>query len=307
MIPEISEFSYGFALVNELVGWTALHAAPIFPSLIEEGKVGRGYDVKLDRPGVPLLLQFKRSDYMKTRGAREIHKYRLDLDVPFYRFAITERNRSFQHISLISLEAEGNLVFYAAPMFHTLDEINSAWASQRVVERSIFVSPNEIGLINDNERHWVSFDELKTYFCSEPRNIAALRAEDLREKLEGALAEDARPMREQLPDWLRSIDRAALGRRALFEKLKTGADGRVTGATGIPQPEARQATVAFEQAPEGAFRRRIQRRFIRRGSVEIRSAKPLDPERKMLREISDKAMYKFGVQMIVVQATDKKS
>lgn len=40
MIPEISEFSYGFALTNELVSWSKLTAASIFPSLIEEGKKG---------------------------------------------------------------------------------------------------------------------------------------------------------------------------------------------------------------------------------------------------------------------------
>src|SRR4051794_37173385 len=76
--PEISEFSYGFALTNELVGWTALKAAPMFPSLIEEGKKGGGYDVKLDAPGKPLYLQFKRAHCMTRRSAREISSYGLD-------------------------------------------------------------------------------------------------------------------------------------------------------------------------------------------------------------------------------------
>lgn len=67
MLPEISEFSYGFALMNELVGWTELSAAPVFPSLIEEGKAGGGYDVKLDWPGAPLYLQFKRSEQMTLK------------------------------------------------------------------------------------------------------------------------------------------------------------------------------------------------------------------------------------------------
>jgi len=40
MTPEISEFSYGFALTNEIVAWATLKIAPIFPSLIEEGKKG---------------------------------------------------------------------------------------------------------------------------------------------------------------------------------------------------------------------------------------------------------------------------
>jgi len=43
MTPEISEFSYGFALTNEIVGWANLKAPPIFPSLVEEGKVGRAH------------------------------------------------------------------------------------------------------------------------------------------------------------------------------------------------------------------------------------------------------------------------
>lgn len=71
MQSKISEFSYGFALINELVGWVNLQAAPIFPSLLEEGKEGGGYDVKLDAPGIPLLIQFKRSECMTRRSAKE--------------------------------------------------------------------------------------------------------------------------------------------------------------------------------------------------------------------------------------------
>jgi len=53
-----------------------LSAAPIFPSLIEEGKAGGGYDVKLDWPFAPLYLQFKRSECMTRRSAREYRKIR---------------------------------------------------------------------------------------------------------------------------------------------------------------------------------------------------------------------------------------
>jgi hypothetical protein len=55
MIPKISEFSYGFALTN--VPWSKLNAAPILPSLIEEGKKGGGYNVELQFPDVPLYLR----------------------------------------------------------------------------------------------------------------------------------------------------------------------------------------------------------------------------------------------------------
>ena len=157
MQPEISEFSYGFALTNELVGWTALHTAPIFPSLIEEGKKGGGYDVKLDMPAIPLYLQFKRSHFMKTRNAREVKTSHAPLEVPFYRFSIMDPS-SFQHTSLVELDDGTNAVFYVAPRFHTLSEINKAWTEQRVAQRSIFISPREIGLIPDNEPHSVAFD-----------------------------------------------------------------------------------------------------------------------------------------------------
>lgn len=117
LTPDISEFSYGFALTNELVGWASLSAAPIFPSLIEEGKKGGGYDVKLDQPGAPLYLQFKRADCMLRASAYEIKHHRLPLSTPFYRFPITPRNKSFQHTSLVELDDGTNLVFYAAPRF----------------------------------------------------------------------------------------------------------------------------------------------------------------------------------------------
>ena len=126
MKPEISEFSYGFALTNELVGWVALSAAPVFPSLIEEGKAGGGYDVKLDRPGVPLFLQFKRSHCMVRRTAKE-HQAVValggTLNVPYYRFPITEATTSDQHELLLALDDGSNLVFYADLRFPKTREI----------------------------------------------------------------------------------------------------------------------------------------------------------------------------------------
>src|SRR5208282_3952523 len=102
MTPKISEFSYGFALTNEIVGWAPIGAAPLFPSLIEEGKAGGGYDVKLDMPAAPLYLQFKRADCMRRRTAREISEHTLTLSIPFYRFKITESGKSDQHELLLA-------------------------------------------------------------------------------------------------------------------------------------------------------------------------------------------------------------
>src|SRR5579859_5108091 len=132
MTPEISEFSYGFALTNEIVGWLPVSAAPVFPSLIEEGRAGGGYDVHLDITGVALYLQFKRADCMIGHSAMEISNYSLPLSVPFYRFKITESGKSNQHYLLHALAEEGDAVFYAAPRFHQLAEINAAWNANEV-------------------------------------------------------------------------------------------------------------------------------------------------------------------------------
>jgi hypothetical protein len=66
MISEFTEFSYGFAITHELVlqNSGSVFAAPEFPSLIREGQVGGGYDVRLDF-GNWLFLQFKLSEYMQ--------------------------------------------------------------------------------------------------------------------------------------------------------------------------------------------------------------------------------------------------
>ena len=98
MRPDISEFSFGFALTDEIINGTTfpLSAAPFFPSLIQEGRSG-GYDVRLDRPGMPLFLQFKLSDCMVSRGAKEIKDLRLFSDPPFYRMKLRPSRYSRQH------------------------------------------------------------------------------------------------------------------------------------------------------------------------------------------------------------------
>lgn len=65
MISKFTEFSYGFALTQELIqsGGPYGYWTPYFPSFIKEGKSGEGYDVRIDR-GKFLYLQFKLSEYM---------------------------------------------------------------------------------------------------------------------------------------------------------------------------------------------------------------------------------------------------
>ena len=93
MKPEFSEFSYGFVLTNELVDRFSLRrlgVAPSLPSQYAEGQSGGGYDVKL--PTVPIFLQFKLSDVLKSKSAKESGT----LGLPYYRFKIWSKSASDQ-------------------------------------------------------------------------------------------------------------------------------------------------------------------------------------------------------------------
>lgn len=189
MKAEFSEFTYGYSLVHELVDSLSCTAVPIFPSLIEEGKKGGGYDVKLlSKKGKLLYLQFKLSDWMKARNAREYKIPGHSLSLPYYRFEITSRRISKQHKLLLALESVEPLTFYAAPAFHLIEEINAHWNKSSATPNSVFVKPSSIGNLYDTCTHRVCFDttlmrDNRAYLFSDPQEIKVLPFQGLLEHL----------------------------------------------------------------------------------------------------------------------------
>jgi hypothetical protein len=173
MHPDISEFSYGYALTESLVAATGrrIRAAPVFPSLIDEGRAGGGFDVHIPFAGYPLFLQFKLSHLMVRRSAEEVKSG--VLTTPFYRFHLRPTRHSQQHALLLDLEATGAAVFYAAPAFHKPSELNAVYVTRKVVERSVFLRPTQIGPLPDEHDHHIAFKpDGPAYFCSkQPRLI----------------------------------------------------------------------------------------------------------------------------------------
>lgn len=172
MKPNISEFSYGYALTSELINCygTSITAAPVFPSLYQEGQAGGGYDVMLQRPGIPLFLQFKLSHYMVRGNALEA-RYGV-LTPPFYRMPMRPTRHSDQHEMLLELENKGNEVYYSAPAFHTTEEFNEAYLSHQVRACSLWMRPSQIGPLPDDRDHHVAFVLGKIpHFCSKPRSL----------------------------------------------------------------------------------------------------------------------------------------
>lgn len=260
--PEISEFSYGFALTNELVGWTTLRAAPIFPSLIEEGRAGGGYDVKLELPGIPLYLQFKRAECMTRRSAKEIRNG-ASLSTPFYRFYLMEATRSDQHKLLLQLDDGSNEVYYAAPRFHKIAQINSAWNNNTVTPQSIFVTPQAIGQLNRGT-HTIAYDARRAYCCSNPRLVDFFNGGGLQRRLSEKLSKEERSLRVRLPALIASARKAS---REIHDEDDT------------------EEGVQLRAPP----------------TIETRIPRDLGPLKQQLRELADIAAKNFGCQLLIIQ------
>ena len=309
MKPQISEFSYGFALTNELVGWIPLSVAPIFPSHIEEGKAGGGYDVKLDSPAVSLFIQFKRSHWMIKRSAKE-YKAIKDvggrLNIPYYRFAIMESLLSDQHEMLLDLDNGANLVYYAAPRFHKDVEINHAWEANEVAQRSIFVAPRTIGLIDD-KLHSIAFDNSQAWFCSEPNKVDSLEGQELHDKLRQALEIEQRTLGTRLGSLLSELQNAELkGREKAAERRRLGAEMRQKEQKQAMMEELPYAFSAIHSIDPRGKKTSDQDtiRPLEQEPIEFREAKQLDDHAAILRKAADFSARTFDAQMIIVQEAD---
>lgn len=244
MKPAFSEFSYGFALTHEfcVARFGSLAAAPVFPSLVEEGKSTVGFDVHLKQPGAPLFLQFKISQYMVRRTALHWHLF----NKPHYRFWLHAARRSTQHEALLGQDKAPNVVLYAAPTIHKATDLDQAFKNRAVVASSVFFRPQDIGRLPDNAEHCIAFlpGTGMGYFCSQPKQVEAAahgrsifevlgsvfrdsrRAEPtaeyfdaLADKLEGGSDHTARrviPERSQANPLHRARERAAYAARTML-------------------------------------------------------------------------------------------
>lgn len=169
MKPQFSEFTYGYTVVEELSRNYGFSSVPVFPSLVEEGRTGGGYDAKLGIKGLPFFLQFKRSDFL----GRSNSKYHAVFGGSYYRFNLHAQRHSKQHDLLLHLERSGNPVFYVAPKFYKNSELQNSYFASSVSANSIWVAPTEIGNLPDDDEHSVCFNQSasQVYFCSEPRLI----------------------------------------------------------------------------------------------------------------------------------------
>lgn len=169
MKPTISEFSYGYAVTDELVHdpVAGVIGAPVFATQFAEGRTGGGYDLRLNRAHLPLFVQFKLTDYMKRGTCVEQRLQRLR--APCYRMHLRPARFSRQHQLLLDLEQLGHEVYYSAPAFHTPGALDRAFAARSVRAQSKWIRPSQIGPLPDQYEHHVSFHHPGPFFLfSEP-------------------------------------------------------------------------------------------------------------------------------------------
>lgn len=227
MKPDFSEFTYGYAVTEELVHYSGavVVGAPTFPSLYQEGKSG-GFDVNVPFVGVPVFLQFKLCDRLHRTSARESREG--ILSVPYLRMHIRPAKHSEQHQLLLDLESSGETVFYVAPEFHKPAELNHHYLSKTVVPNSAAFSPKDIGPMPDSNDHYIVFKpgEAHGYRCSQdPREVpkVSLRA-GIREALHGRSVDNRKVDDGELRRLSSRMLEVIRGRESAWEQRESSPD-----------------------------------------------------------------------------------
>jgi hypothetical protein len=154
--PDFSEFSYGYAVVRQiemiLGGQTVV---PTFPTQPQEAD--GGYDVSFLSHGVPLFIQFKRSEVMRYKSCREYKDKNASLQFPIFRMHLHSKHDFKQHFLMQNLESKGNIAIYCSSSVPDKNSLDRYYASGNIFDASAIFRPLEIVLPSLNEEHHVSF------------------------------------------------------------------------------------------------------------------------------------------------------
>lgn len=235
----LSEFSYGYGVTREVerrLRRQGLRATPFLPSLLHEASLG--FDVAFDRPGTPLLLQFKLGQAMR----RFVPGPRPTLQQSFWRYRIDTAEPEGQFELLLKAEQDGADVFYLAPKFHDWEIYLEAFERKRILRTSLIVSPSEIRRTLDAHSvpdgdHKVVYDERRAYLCSEPVEITAVDASDLAGKVRTHVESRGFPIAEVLEEVFEGFEDRSAVRRPRTTESRDDPDRPIYG---IPSDEGRQ-------------------------------------------------------------------
>lgn len=166
---QFSEFSYGYALTDNILhgGLPATASAPVFPSLIDEGSSGGGYDVQIPLYPVPIFLQFKIPQVVGRRS----RKMPAGFTKPYLRMHLRTKIPN-QHQLLLDLETSGKLVAYATPDFWETNQLDSYFTARAVPLRTRYFRPSGIGPLDDKPHQVAYYTGIPdAWLYSEPHKL----------------------------------------------------------------------------------------------------------------------------------------
>lgn len=209
----LSEFSYGYGVTREverLLQSMGLRTTPFLPSLVQENKLA--FDVAFERPGMPLLLQFKLGEALQRLRWQDPSKPLPILGRPFWRFNVDTAEPNGQFDLLLKAERAGAEVYYVAPRFTSWDGYVLAYESDRVLDRSLLLSPSQIDTQltaagEPDGPHRILYDGLASFVCSEARELIEVRAADFAHKVRTDIDQRSRRMDLALVDVQAAIER----------------------------------------------------------------------------------------------------
>jgi hypothetical protein len=192
MQTEFSELTFAYAVMTELTAAGATTGMlAIWPNTRQEARLG--YDVQTTFFGVPLFVQFKLSEIVRSGRARGAAV----VGLPHCRFPLRRSGQSSQHDLLIGMDVPGNLVLYGAPEFTTDHELISRSAHQTVLLGSAFFSPRQMGPLPDNDQHWIAWLPQRpgiSYLLSEPRQVIGVSGAEFWDRLSVLMLAGAREL-----------------------------------------------------------------------------------------------------------------
>jgi hypothetical protein len=209
----LSEFSYGYGVTREaerLLQSVGLRTTPFLPSLIQEKQLA--FDVAFDRPGAPLLLQFKLGEAVKRLRWQNSSKPPPALGRPFWRFNIDTAEPDGQFDLLLKAEQAGAETYYVAPRFTSWEGYVLAYEGERVLERSLLMRPSEIDaqLVAGQQpdgSHRILYDDWTSYVCSEARELTEVTVTDFANKVRFHIEQLSRQMGVALGDVQQALAR----------------------------------------------------------------------------------------------------
>lgn len=142
-------FIHDFLKKNEARGSQAMVG---LPPPAEEARVG--YDAELATNGYPRFFQFKRPDYIEAGRGNQGRCYP---DKSYYRINITPHEVSQQQNLLVKLANRGYEVYYVAPIFHDVQQLDMHRNAEQIMEQSIWVPTEDLHLQQRGDRSCITY------------------------------------------------------------------------------------------------------------------------------------------------------